>query len=259
MTGEAVAFLDSDDALQTSFISVLWETMNLENADLVICKYTTHSKTGKMTISGDEPTSPPIRDGLYDRVNALHALVENNINNHVWNKLYMRKLWNDVRFPLGHVFEDIDTTYRVFDKCERVYVTDEPLCLKRIHPGSISDTYTKNNIEDWCIACGHLESFIKNNIPGMFSILQLVRYRQRLVQSLVEYYVQYIRQVGNKEEKFIRDLRNRIIETGRNAGAGNCGLRKKVFYWAICNCPGLLSFGFPLLRSAHQYVKKLFP
>lgn len=258
MTGEAVAFLDSDDAFQTSFISVSWETMNRENADLVICKYTTHSTTGEMTISECEPTSPSIREGLYDRVNALHALVENTINNHVWNKLYSRKLWNDVRFPVGHVFEDIDTSYRVFEKCERVYIINEPMYLKRIHPGSISDTYSKDNINDWCIACDHLESFIKDNIPGLFSIRQLVQYQQKLVQSLIEYYVHYIRQAGKKEEKFIRDLRKRIIETGGDVGTGNCGLRKRVLYWAICNNPGLLSTGFPLLHSAHQCVRKLF-
>ena len=242
MTGEAVAFLDSDDAYHKDFILNMWSALNRENADLVICRFTTYSVAKKTTCSIEVSSSNLLGKGLYDRADALRALVGKRINSYVWNKLYSRELWYKLRFPVGHVFEDLDTTYRVFDKCKKVYILDESLYLKRSHVGSISNTYTKNNIEDWYLACSHLDSFINENTPELFSTEHLVRYRQKMIQSLIEYFVQYIRKANNKDEEFIKTLRNRIVETERSTGLGNCGLRKRIYYWMICNSPEFLSF-----------------
>ncbi len=58
MTGEAVAFLDSDDAYHPDFIRIMVEALIREKTDLVVCRYITHSETGNMTRNGMEKVYP---------------------------------------------------------------------------------------------------------------------------------------------------------------------------------------------------------
>ena len=88
---------------------------------------------------GGEKACPSIEPGLYDRRVALRALADGTINIAVWNKLYRRRLWSDLRFPEGHVYEDIDVACRVVESCDSVCVMEQPLYLHRKRPGSITD------------------------------------------------------------------------------------------------------------------------
>ena len=54
MTGEYVAFLDSDDAYQSSFIEEMVNAIVREVADIVVCKYTVHSTVSEMDYSKTE-------------------------------------------------------------------------------------------------------------------------------------------------------------------------------------------------------------
>ena len=49
-----------------------------------------------------------------------------NLNTNVWNKLYKRELFNDIRFPKGKIHEDEFVTYKVFYRAKTVsYVNKE--------------------------------------------------------------------------------------------------------------------------------------
>ena len=71
MHGEAVAFLDPDDAYRSEFISTMVAAMNREKADIVMCKYTNHRTNKKMKSNGREKTYPTIRGGYTTRVRRL--------------------------------------------------------------------------------------------------------------------------------------------------------------------------------------------
>ena len=117
MTGEAVAFLDSDDAFNQDFIKVLADIMEKENVDVVVCNHTVHNTIDKMEPEDQDfqPVYSCIEQGLYGRKDALCALVEGRLIHSVWNKLYRSELWNNIRFPIGHVYEDKDTMYKILD------------------------------------------------------------------------------------------------------------------------------------------------
>ena len=103
MVGKAVAFLDSDDAYHPEYVSKMIAAMIREEADLVICKCTVHQASGKMALNNHERTIPSIDPGIYDRVNGLNFLAEGAINHTVWNKLYRRTLWEDIRIEYANV------------------------------------------------------------------------------------------------------------------------------------------------------------
>lgn len=54
---------------------------------------------------------------------ALHLLLmDKTVTNHVWNKLFKKELFEGVLFPYGRTFEDIATTYKLFEKASRIAV-----------------------------------------------------------------------------------------------------------------------------------------
>ena len=114
--------------------------------------------------------------------------MEGTINVSVWNKLYRKELWTEIRFPEGHNYEDIDTTYRIFDLCSRICFLDVPLYLNRIRPGSITQTCSGKNMEDRDLACRHLEAFVESHIPEVFDEKHLKKARQSRLKDMLVFY-----------------------------------------------------------------------
>jgi glycosyltransferase involved in cell wall biosynthesis len=255
MSGFAVAFLDSDDAYQPGYVEQMVTAMIEENVDLVLCKYRTYRTTGNMVGNGSERVRPLIEKGTYNQVVALQALVDGNLNHSAWNKLYSRNLWQNIRFPVGQVYEDIATTYRILANCNRVCVIDQSLYCYRKRPGSILETYSQDNLNDWLLSNSSLESFVEENISNIFSNRHLTRLRQRRINGMVSYFV---RIYGN-DNSSCEELRQRIKAEGKKCGLGECSVRRKVFYRIICSCPRLLYIIRPiykLLRSIYRTVLK---
>ena len=133
MTGELVMFLDPDDAYHPEMIWKMVETLCREQADMVLCKFSVHRTLQKMNPNGSGmrrlPSAP---EGKYDRVSALQALASERFNYSVWNRIYRRKLWDGIRFPQGHVYEDVVVDYRILDRINSLYVLDDELYFQRI-------------------------------------------------------------------------------------------------------------------------------
>ncbi len=253
MTGDLVAFLDSDDAYHPDFdayhpdfVVKTVKAMVRKNADLVVAKYSFHDTVGRMTQQNCIKEGPYIRQGMYDRVAALRALADGIINHGAWNKLYRKELWEDLRFPAGHVYEDIDTMYRVMNRCDRIYAIVETLYRYRKRSGSISKTYTPDNMQDWTFAQSHFFAFIEENIPDVFAAEQLKKLRQLRVLRMCIYYVHLSR---DEDQAFLEDLRGEIIKLGREVGVGSCSLHMKACYRMICDCPWMVKILYPVYSS----------
>lgn len=257
MTGEAVAFLDADDAYHPDFVKNMINTMVSERCDLVICRYTSFFTKERMNIGRNDQAKPSIDEGVYDRVSALRALVEKRINNHVWNKLYRSQLWESIRFPVGHVYEDIDITFRILDQCEKTFVIDDSLYKRRKHPGAITDTITKNNIENWLLARNHLESFVKKNTPGLFAEDEMKQLMQRKLYHLIDYYVLALWKNEDNAFGLCEYLRQYILELKDEIDIGRTSLYKKIIFRMICSCPYLLRIFYPFYRSISKSLKRI--
>lgn len=106
--GEIIAFIDSDDYVEKTFISDMYERMIKNDADIVVCGYD-DVRPSEENISGKEAT---IR--LLTKQNNLEILT--------WNKLYKKSLFidNNIVFPIGIIHEDTLTTYKLLSKAKRV-------------------------------------------------------------------------------------------------------------------------------------------
>ena len=58
----------------------------------------------------------------------------------VWNKLYKRELFNDIRYPKGKYHEDEFTTYKLLYKANKIVDCSLPLVYYRQRKGSIMNS-----------------------------------------------------------------------------------------------------------------------
>lgn len=260
MKGEAVAFIDSDDAYHPDFIAKLKTAMLEENADIAMCKYTVEYSTGKMALHDSGKRMPPTGPGRYSRVSALRALADRSMDHVVWNKLYRRGLWNDLRYPAAHVYEDVDTTYRVINRSSLLCVLDDSLYLKRSRTGSISITYSPENTADWQLAFSHFESFIEANIPDLFSESQLTDIRKRRFQRLIRDCAYYHWRNRRRDRSFSRKIRTEVMEAGKNADIQGLDRKTGRYYRIICFRPWLLKavglVYYPAWKLKRKFIRR---
>ena len=252
MTGKFVAFLDSDDAYDKNYISKMISAMNRTNADIVVCSHTNYTTEGRISINEALKTKYNNDYLLYDRIEALQALAMFSITSYVWNKLYRKELWDHIRFPEGHVYEDIATTFRVLEISNRVCVLEESLYLRRIRRNSITNSISERSIRDCLTACISFENYIKDNIPRFFSSDHL-KYRQSSrLNQMIQYYLRFYSKTKTTETNYQAELRHQISLLGSNVGLGYTSFRNKLYYYLITKCYWILDLSYPLYLSVRD-------
>lgn len=257
MTGEAVAFLDPDDAYDPFFIERSVSAMVREGADLVIGRYQICHTTGRLQYKSGERSFPTIRSGTYDRAGAIGALIDGTCNASVWNKLYSRELFWEIRFLEGHVYEDIEIAYRINSRCEKLVVLDNLLYLHRKRPGSITTTLSLENIKDQLMALSRAGSVIRANVPDMVPEAMEEKFKQKQIKQMIICYVRMAHINDENKCKAEETLRKQIIAMGQEIGMTDGSLRIRTAYWMICKFPRLLQIIYPVYRPARLLVRKI--
>ncbi len=147
--GEWLSFVDSDDYLELDMFEMMVKALEESGADVSVCNFWIDSPSGKKIQQYDA--------GLFSRDEILEALLDEKINNNVWNKLYRRELFEDVSFPEGTNYEDIAILHRVLYKTKSVTVISGSFYHYRSRAESITKTYTAKNLLDY--AKVHIERY----------------------------------------------------------------------------------------------------
>ncbi len=139
--GEYLSFVDSDDWIEPNMLERLMKVSEESGADIVVCGRVMEYPNKREIIS-----PPP---GILKRDEAVKALALLEIRNPAWDKLWKKKCFESIRFPVGRVYEDIATTYRVFLHVEKVACIQEALYHYRIRGDSISHDGRLDHLVDY--------------------------------------------------------------------------------------------------------------
>lgn len=117
--GELIAFVDSDDWIDADYLEILYKALITEKADISICGW--KNETACQNVPSDS-----VRDTVcYDKTEALNKLFyQEGYDTNMWAKLYRANLFEQIRFPVGNIYEDIAIIYKVFEKVSKVVYTD---------------------------------------------------------------------------------------------------------------------------------------
>lgn len=106
--GEYISFVDPDDWIKLEAFELIFDFIDKEELDICIfdvCEVRKdRQKDGKLFS----------QDTLFAGSDALCKILTDRIDNSPCNKVYSRKAWSGVEFPIGRRFEDVATIYKTF-------------------------------------------------------------------------------------------------------------------------------------------------
>ena len=122
--GEYFGFVDSDDWIEPETYETLMELARKYDADLVCGgRYDVDGATGERTIG-----LCPQKEECISAMEMLgRVFIWDNCDSAAWDKLYRRHLFDEIRYPLGMVSEDIAIFYKLMEKANRVALCPKPL------------------------------------------------------------------------------------------------------------------------------------
>ena len=153
--GEFVAFVDGDDYVEPDYIAVMAGAVRDAQADLAMCSVFHEDADGRAVAQ----TAPVWREeyatvtDVRRTCSGLDCLRQRGDENGmddvvVWNKLYHRSLWNDVRFPVGKAYEDEFVTYRILGRARTAVLLPERLYHYIERDGSVMHSgYTLRSLD----------------------------------------------------------------------------------------------------------------
>lgn len=130
--GKYIMFVDSDDYIPVDCIEYLYSSLIASNSSISIGRL-------KTTCNQDEKEYDVEKKSfIYDRNESINQLLyANKYSVAAPGKLYLASLFDDIRFPIGKLHEDVFTTYKVFLKANRVFYGDKIVYYYYHRPGSI--------------------------------------------------------------------------------------------------------------------------
>lgn len=159
--GKYVMFMDSDDCVDKNFCLTMLNTIKEYNADIAFCNYVlVYQKERKYIklINSDK--------GIVDTSKVVKTLITASF---LWNKIFSRKIFDDIFFPEGVLYEDIKTLYKIIDKAEKIAYVPTYLYFYEQRENSIVHTGELNNNTQYFEAIKQLADFFKEKYPSLFN------------------------------------------------------------------------------------------
>lgn len=145
--GKYLGFVDSDDYIQEDMYEKLICAAKESEADIVVCGHYIE-RGNKLTIEEAPRDEVQILSG---REAQLLLLQDKAMKNYAWNKLYDKKVFDGIRYPYRRNFEDVATTYLLFNKANKVCWIPDILYFYQMRDDSISSRNSSD--EKWYGNC----------------------------------------------------------------------------------------------------------
>ena len=110
--GKYIYFLDSDDYIDKDMLENLYNDMKKNNSKISACGFIYETENKK------EPYY--CKENYVENSESVLKRIfqDNDISTCIWDKLYQRDLFDEIRFPKGKIHEDTATLYKLIDKAK---------------------------------------------------------------------------------------------------------------------------------------------
>lgn len=166
-TGEYLVFIDSDDYVSPEYIEYLVHLMVDNCADISVCEhfYVTNEGVQLRSVIDDGEVA------ILNQEETLREMCsEKRFSHSAWAKMYRADFFSNVRFPVGHNFEDIATTYKLVLQSDRIAVGNRAMYYYLRREGSIMLEPFKWSRVDSVRFMEQMASAIVEKWPGLKAI-----------------------------------------------------------------------------------------
>ncbi|MGN0153773.1 MAG: glycosyltransferase [Lachnospiraceae bacterium] len=162
-TGEYLTFVDSDDYLDLDYVQYLYNLIQKNKCKLSICSlHFYYTGNGKVKHSGNGEI------GVLSGKECIEKMCyHDEVDTCAYAKLYHKSLFESVRFPRGKLFEDIGTSYLLFDQCDKVAYGFEPKYYYVIRSNSIVTSKFNNKKLDLIEMTDRMANYVNNKYPDL--------------------------------------------------------------------------------------------
>ena len=134
--GEYYIFIDSDDCIAPNMIERLCSVCEENDSDIAICGYERFSDDKEIE---SIDTSRKEKLTILDKDEAMSRIYSKGVKYvAAWNKLYRKKLFNNITYKEGKLNEDEFTTYKLFGESDKIVEIDAPLYFYFYNGNSIT-------------------------------------------------------------------------------------------------------------------------
>ena len=168
--GKYIVCIDSDDWIEKNMIEVLYKDIIKTNSDISVCEFV--EEDDFQNILSTKKYNNEIIE--FNSKEALKSLIKQDIlTNHAWNKLYKASLFEGIEYPKGQLMEDVSTTYKLFEKANKIVYQNTSLYHYIQRGTSILGNITEKRINDQEFAFFDRNKYLMEKYSEFKEIIEL--------------------------------------------------------------------------------------
>lgn len=250
-TGEYIAFVDADDFIHPDMYETMVACLERNpDMDIVVCRY---DKVGEdVTVSALKQAAKDYyileHEGLIRTMfsDAYEMFVV------VWNKLYRKKVWDTLRFPVGKLREDEFVSYQYLYPQKRLLVMYDRFYNYRQREGSIMQKCEEKAYWDNMEALQQKLHF--------FETKEAQEYKACVERSLstIIYYYECAEKYDNQQmKKQIRDVFMEEWKHVKQKGIVKISKERRVYFNSFSIGTKWMRLYMPMYWKSHSLYRKI--
>lgn len=165
--GKYIGFVDSDDTIHPKMYEILYDLIKKYKVDMSFCNFKRtyeifnkeHQEIKVMEVT--EMNNIEAINSLYDKEIGVNLVI-------ACNKLYNKRLFNDIRYEIGRIHEDEFIAHRILYKCKKIAYTNNELYYYLQRQGSImSGISYKRKVDSFLAQSDRMRFFRKEGLMDM--------------------------------------------------------------------------------------------
>lgn len=145
-TGEYLCFIDSDDFIHKQYVEILYDILMKNDADIAVCNF---QKVQEGEILNERMIDQnDVHVSVLNREESWYALYDSALHYQftiACSKFYKRRIFKELRFPIGRLNEDAAIAHKVIGEIDRAVYVDEVLYYYLVRSGSIMNSDIKTD------------------------------------------------------------------------------------------------------------------
>ncbi len=148
--GEFIAFVDSDDLIDSEMLEQMYENASKAQADIVVCQFEKFDDKGQVYTTKEMEKE------------TFQNLIAGKLYSPVWNKIYKRALFHEhgIVFPADIYYEDVATLFKLYFYAKKIITLQETYYHWYERPGSRTEVLNVLHVESMFRVFTEMEHFL---------------------------------------------------------------------------------------------------